>query len=142
MNTSAETKHKNFNMRSVSILVLLTATQLSEAFAPTSSKSVDTKLYNFLDGSQKKNDIMTREDDAMWVDDDDQGVNWNPFAAKKAPPMPKASTPPPPPPAAKKAPAASPFSFFAKKSTPEPEPVPEPVEPPERAGGFKFPWDK
>ena len=129
-------------MRSVSILVLLTATQLSEAFAPTSSKSVDTKLYNFLDGSQKKNDIMTREDDAMWVDDDDQGVNWNPFAAKKAPPMPKASTPPPPPPAAKKAPAASPFSFFAKKSTPEPEPVPEPVEPPKKAGGFKFPWDK
>ncbi len=127
-------------------LILLAACQLGgDAFSPASSfqstyvtstqtTKTTTALNNFLDGGVKKNDIMQREDEAMWIDENDTGGGWNPFASKKkAPPPPVAKKAAP---VAQKKAAAAPSFFGKKKSTPPPTP-PEP-----KASGFKFPWDK
>ena len=79
-------------------------------------------------GSQKKSDIMQREDDAMWIEDPDDkpsggGGFWNPFAIAKG--LDDADQV-----AARK----------ARSNTPPPAPAPP--EPKKSGGGFKFPWDK
>lgn len=124
----------------VSILLLVQSLLLSfgglavEGFAPSSSVSrTSSTVYmgGFLNGRVPKNDIMKKEDDAMWVDDgssdDKKGGGWNPFdiaksfdGNKKTPtPKSKASAP-----AKKKGAAAA--ATPPKKTT----------------GGFKMPWDK
>ena len=77
-------------------------------------------------GSQKKSDIMQREDDAMWVEDPDDkssggGGFWNPFAIAKGLDD-----------------AEQVATRKAKANSPAPAPPPEP----KKSGGFKFPWDK
>lgn len=76
-------------------------------------------------GSQKKNDIMKREDDAMWVEDSDDkpsggGGFWNPFAIAKG--------------------LDDPDQVAARKARSNTPPPPPPE--PKKSGGFKFPWDK
>lgn len=122
----------------VSILLLLSfGGSAVEGFAPSSSSSVSrtsSTVYmgGFLNGRVPKNDIMKKEDEAMWVDDgssdDKKGGGWNPFdiaksfdGNKKTPPKSKAAAP------AKKKGAAA-----AAAATP----------PKKAAGGFKMPWDK
>mmetsp|Transcript_26226 Transcript_26226/g.48808 ORF Transcript_26226/g.48808 Transcript_26226/m.48808 type:complete len:141 (-) Transcript_26226:445-867(-) len=96
-------------------------------------------MGGFLDGSQKKSDIMQREDDAMWIDEDDAGPSWNPFA-----PKPKKDAPAPAPapaPAATKASTGG-FPWQKKKAAAPPPPEPEPEKPKGGSGAFKLPWDK
>uniref|UniRef100_A0A7S1ZI50 Uncharacterized protein n=1 Tax=Trieres chinensis TaxID=1514140 RepID=A0A7S1ZI50_TRICV len=96
------------------------------------------EMGGFLDGKYGKSDIMKEEDDAMWIDENDTGPSWNPFAAKPAAKAaPKQAAPPPP--VAKK-PTGGGFPWQKKKAPPPPEPEPEP-EPP-KSGAFKFPWQK
>ena len=76
-------------------------------------------------GSQKKSDIMQREDDAMWVEDPNDkssggGGLWNPFAIAKG--------------------LDDPDQVAARKARSNTPPPPPPE--PKKSGGFKFPWDK
>jgi hypothetical protein len=92
---------------------------VNEPRARSTVSSLD--MGDFLDGNAKKNDIMVREDEAMWVDEGDaeSSGGWsNPFAKKKA----DAKQP------------------TAKQS----KPAPKKKEAPKKAasGGFKLPWDK
>lgn len=109
-----------------------------QAAVRQSNRSSCLSMGGFLEGKGKKNEIMKREDEAMWVDEGDTGGGWNPFA-KKAPaakaPAPAAKKAPAS--AAKKAPAL--VNPFAKKA-----PVEKAVAAPPKkaASGFKFPWDK
>jgi hypothetical protein len=112
----------------MTVLVCSMMMMTCHAFAPmltVRDHTSDTALEmgGFLDGKYDKSDIMKKEDDAMWIDDEPTAggkkkEGWNPFkiaqsfeqpAKKKAAPAAKKAPPPPP----------------AKKQP-----------------GFKFPWDK
>ena len=102
---------------------------LGVSYGHLSSFHVSLDIYIFVattcTGSQKKSDIMQREDDAMWVEDPEDkpsggGGFWNPFAIAKGLDDPDQVT-----------------TRKAKSKTPPPPP-PEP----KKSGGFKFPWDK
>jgi hypothetical protein len=80
-------------------------------------------MGGFMEGKVPKNDIMKKEDEAMWIDDgssDSNSGGWNPFAIAKSfdSPKKKASKP----------------AVAAKKAPPPP--------PKKKASGFKMPWDK
>ena len=111
-------------MKSVSTLSILFSLAGIEAFAPANlSRRSDTavNMGGFLDGRVPKNDIMKKEDDAMWVDDgseDTKSGGWNPFEIAKSFEDPKKSKP----------------AAAAKKQAPPP--------PAKKSGGFKMPWDK
>lgn len=94
----------------------------------TSSSSSVLEMGGFLDGKGKKNDIMEKEDAAMWVDDEDDAGGaggWNPFAKKTVATK---------QPAAKKGGKAAPPAKKGKPAVVEPKKAAD--------GGFKFPWDK
>jgi hypothetical protein len=79
-------------------------------------------MGGFLDGRVPKNDIMKKEDEAMWIDDgSSSGGGWNPFKIAASLDKPKK-------PESKASPKA-------KKASP-------PVEPKKKSGGLKMPWDK
>ena len=110
----------------VAIIALILA--VSDGFSPCCwvregrchLDSTALEMGGFLDGRVPKNDIMKREDDAMWVEDEESGKSegWNPFkiAASFDPPKKKAGQ---------------------KKIAPEPKEAPKKKS----AGGFKMPWD-
>lgn len=80
-------------------------------------------MGGFLEGRVPKNDIMKKEDEAMWVDDEgsdsESGGGWNPFKI------------------------ASSFDSPKKKAAPSKKgPAKKKEEPSKKAGGFKMPWDK
>ena len=112
-------------MKSSSLLFFLPSLAGVQAFAPQPlSQRIDSavNMGGFLDGRVPKNDIMKKEDDAMWVDDgsqDSKSGGWNPFEIAKNFENPK---------------KAKPAAAAAKKqATPPPK---------KNAGGFKMPWDK
>ena len=86
-------------MKSFTPLFLLLSASGVQAFAPKSlSPRSDTavNMGGFLDGRVPKNDIMKKEDDAMWVDDgseDTKSGGWNPFAIAKSFDNPKKGKP-------------------------------------------------
>ena len=108
-------------------VVLKTTTTTSTTRTASSETSSSLEMNGFLDG-RGKNNIMKEEDEAMWVDDDDDS-GWNPFVNKKAQPVPVAK------------PVAAPKmqNPFAPKKKVE---VPIKEAPKKVLGGFKFPWDK
>ena len=68
-------------------VVLKTTTRTTSTASHETSSSLE--MNGFLDG-REKNKIMKDEDEAMWVDDDDDFSGWNPFVNKKAQPVPVA----------------------------------------------------
>eukprot|EP00591_Stephanopyxis_turris_P000769 CAMPEP_0195513494 /NCGR_PEP_ID=MMETSP0794_2-20130614/5133_1 /TAXON_ID=515487 /ORGANISM="Stephanopyxis turris, Strain CCMP 815" /LENGTH=139 /DNA_ID=CAMNT_0040641519 /DNA_START=84 /DNA_END=503 /DNA_ORIENTATION=+ len=128
----------------ISVLSIIARTSVNGFVVPAPYRTITRgissvshlEMGGFLDGSQKKNDIMEKEDAAMWVDEDDSGPSWNPFAAK----APKKAAPPPPPTSKGASKPALSFSWQKEAKTPEPEPVIE--APKKESAGFKFPWDK
>ena len=105
----------------------------------TSSSSL--LMGGFLDGRAPKIDIRDKEDDAMWIEDENEndmaaggsGGGWNPFAPKKTA---KAS---PPPPTTAKASKSTVSRFGQKKKAQTSAPTTSPTK---SDSGFKFPWDK
>jgi hypothetical protein len=131
-------RRKSANMKSsvqqqLSTLLLLScglAQVQVQSFAPSPSvlscKESRTSVYmgGFLDGRVPKNDIMKKEDEAMWIDDgidkDSKKGGWNPFAIAKTFDKPKPKS---------------------KSTTPTNKKAP-PSPPPKKTEGFKMPWDK
>ncbi|KAG7367443.1 hypothetical protein IV203_030114 [Nitzschia inconspicua] len=119
------------------LVLLLLPCRIVEGFAPSQSmrffgvkecdgtKGSETSVAmgGFLDGRVPKNDIMKKEDEAMWVDDgsdkEAKSGGWNPFEIAKSFDKPKSKSSAP----LKKKPSATP-------------------EPPKQTGGFKMPWGK
>mmetsp|Transcript_24013 Transcript_24013/g.69006 ORF Transcript_24013/g.69006 Transcript_24013/m.69006 type:complete len:116 (+) Transcript_24013:52-399(+) len=115
-------------MKLVNTFFAFLLTSVSHAFVERSSAAARPSMAlggGFLNGSEKKSDLMQREDDAMWVEDPNDekssaggGGFWNPFAIAKNLDDPKSN---------KKTPAQR---------------APQPPLKPKKSNGFKFPWDK
>jgi hypothetical protein len=140
-------------------VVLGRTTILGNGISKTNQHSVGRRttttsigMGGFLEGRMPKNDIMKREDDAMWVEDDeaskkDGGQPWNPFTKSNknnnnnnqkaagagiAPSLLAAQAP-------KRKVVASTTN---KKKTTGTAPSPTATPPKKNGNAFKMPWDK